>query len=883
MLVLIVDIGSSSVRASIFDVEVLGAEHSPPFIIADVPVARSTNVGAAQGPDGSTNFDALAGRVDAAIDGCLAELPPNETRPIAAIGMDTFVMNWLGVDEHGAVVTPVFTYADKAPTTPAHVEALISIVNETLPGGAAELAERTGAPLHRSYAAPQLRRYRAEHPAEFARVAMWQSASSLIMARWQGKLWGAVSFSEASWTGLLEWRERMWHAGLVDLVDLGRDKLPPLLDLGGLGGADGDDGATLGATYGGRWARCASARIFLACGDGAAASIGSGAVHTGEIAISIGTSGAARIVLDAVTMAGLPHWRVPAGLWCYIIDETRLVLGGAVTDGGSLWEWSLATLCGNKASDDAAADARRSAVAAEANALSVNNAELRALTVLPFLRGERAPGWAPDATLAVKGATSTTRPAHILRATMDAAIFRLGLIVTSIDRHVLSTLATLEHTAAGSSNSRSGGLSGGSSSAGAASDERLGGDVSAAQPSAALENVHPDGLTHESGHTKRAVMANGGALEHSEPLCQVLSDVLQRPVIVRGSGETTSVGVVVLIAETFVAEALANPKRTAAATAAVGDGEEEEEEGGDHAGDLPPAVPISTATTLRRASTAVRRNTAQLTESSAGISKLRARRRSFLTRKPSFRFAEEVVAGEDGSGEFTTTRREYTPNPANESVYVAAIAQHESFYRTQYRGSLASNGGATSRVGSMFATAAGTVGAEAAKHAKAAAAAAGGAAKWTATATREAAATTFGRVAHATKKSVRTLKRAAGLNPTISGESNQALFDRAVTEVEKCFDEIENFLPSLLQGLIAQDSAATMRALVGELRTMKSDDGPCVPYILRMMTSSRTLYTSHSPFSLPHSPALLFPSYLSLFVALFSPLKHSTVGLLCVV
>lgn len=35
---------------------------------------------------------------------------------------------------------------------------------------------------------------------------------------------------------------------------------------------------------------------------------------------------------------------MPSGLWCYRLDRHRAVLGGSLTDGGSIFEWLCDTL-----------------------------------------------------------------------------------------------------------------------------------------------------------------------------------------------------------------------------------------------------------------------------------------------------------------------------------------------------------------------------------------------------------------------------------------------------------------------------------------------------------------------------------------------------------
>jgi gluconokinase len=50
------------------------------------------------------------------------------------------------------------------------------------------------------------------------------------------------------------------------------------------------------------------------------------------------------------------------------------------------------------------------------------------LTVLPFLRGERSPGWLDDATGAVVGLRASTSPVEIVRAGLESVAYRFALI-----------------------------------------------------------------------------------------------------------------------------------------------------------------------------------------------------------------------------------------------------------------------------------------------------------------------------------------------------------------------------------------------------------------------------------------------------------------------
>ena len=102
-LILTVDLGTTSTRAMLFD----GAAR--PIVGAVSQVANHLQTTA----DGGAEFDAvhLFDNVVAAITQLFDSTELGDTS-VAALAMDTFVGNILGVDEHGLPVTPVYTYAD---------------------------------------------------------------------------------------------------------------------------------------------------------------------------------------------------------------------------------------------------------------------------------------------------------------------------------------------------------------------------------------------------------------------------------------------------------------------------------------------------------------------------------------------------------------------------------------------------------------------------------------------------------------------------------------------------------------------------------------------------------------------------------------------------
>lgn len=131
----------------------------------------------------------------------------------------------------------------------------------------------------------------------------------------------------------------------------------------------------------------------------------------------IGTSGAMR-----VAFAGEPPEPLAASLWSYRICDRRVVVGGALSDGGGLLQWSLNAL--NVTTD-------ASSLQDEIAALEPDS---HGLTVLPFWSGERSPGWSPDARGGIFGLQQQTTATEIVRAVLESIAYRFALIARDLDR-----------------------------------------------------------------------------------------------------------------------------------------------------------------------------------------------------------------------------------------------------------------------------------------------------------------------------------------------------------------------------------------------------------------------------------------------------------------
>jgi gluconokinase len=390
-LVLALDIGTSSVRAAVFDASAREIENTMSRIERTL---CTTQDGGAE-----INADEAAAQVAQAIDNTLARFDAaNLNAEIEIVATSCFWHSLVGVDGEGRAATPVYGWADTRAVNAA--EELKRRFDERATHA------RTGCRFHSSYWPAKLLWLSAEQSDVYKTVARWMSFGEYVALRFFGET--AVSVSMASGTGLLVTRTCTWDAELLAGLGLSSEKLSRL--------ANSDKTFTrLTENYARRWPRLRHARWFPALGDGAANNIGEGCVTSERAALMIGTSGAIRVMHEGELSAS-----IPPELWCYRADSRRTVCGGALSDGGGLYHWMSATLAFS-----------HEAKAAE-DALAAMEPDAHGLTLLPFWAGERSTGWSAAARGAILGFTMHTQPLDILRAAMEAVAYRFALIARAL-------------------------------------------------------------------------------------------------------------------------------------------------------------------------------------------------------------------------------------------------------------------------------------------------------------------------------------------------------------------------------------------------------------------------------------------------------------------
>lgn len=390
-LVLALDVGTSSVRAALYDAQGNRVEGTE--------VKHERTLTATKDGGAEINADEAIEQVAQAIDEVLTK-SQSLAEQIELVATSCFWHSLVGVDEKGNAITPVLSWADTRAASV--IDELKNLFDEN------ETHKRTGCRLHASYLPAKIFWLKQEHESVFKTVARWLSFAEFLTLSFFGDETASVSMASAS--GLFNTHKQIWDEEFIEKLNLNHSQLPPIA------GAN-KTFSNLKTEYAVRWSALKNAVWYPATGDGAANNIGAGCVTKNRAALMIGTSGAMRVLWK-----GDAPESVPSSLWCYRASHEIVVCGGALSDGGGLYHW-MKNSFKLEENDDELEDQ-----------IAEKQPDYHGLTVLPFWAGERSTGWNSGAKGAVLGLMAHTQPIDILCAAMESVAYRFKLISDALDK-----------------------------------------------------------------------------------------------------------------------------------------------------------------------------------------------------------------------------------------------------------------------------------------------------------------------------------------------------------------------------------------------------------------------------------------------------------------
>lgn len=340
--------------------------------------------------------------IAAAVRRCLSDCAKTlGDAEVLAVSLSTAWHGLLGLADDLSPVTPIITWADaRATDTWRDLRAEQDVT---------WLHQISGTPVHPMSPLLKLRWFAQTDQATASRVRWWMGLKDFVIWTLTGVI--STELSTASGTGLLNRWTQDWSPQAAEIAMVDPDRLPPIHATSDAFGLQPSVAIEVGLASG--------TPVVLGAADGPLGNVGTGAVQPGVAGLSLGTSGAVRLLVPEQPA------HLDASLFCYSLDETTWTLGGAISNGGLVARWLGQTLGGE---DGPLSDADVLELAASVEPGSDG------LVMLPYLIAERAPLWDPQVSGAYLGVRRRHGRGHFARAGIEGVALQLAVIADRVGR-----------------------------------------------------------------------------------------------------------------------------------------------------------------------------------------------------------------------------------------------------------------------------------------------------------------------------------------------------------------------------------------------------------------------------------------------------------------
>lgn len=393
-----VDIGTTSTKSVLYDMKgkVIAYANSGYQLYQDVPDM------AEEDPDDI--FDAVIEVLGQVIR--KAKVTPAE---IKGVSFSSAMHSLILMDQDDQPLTRAITWADNRAAKYSE-----ELKNNGL---GAEIYSKTGTPIHPMAPLSKILWIKNEQPELFAKTKKFIDLKSYVFF----KLFGVykMEYSIASATGLFNIFNLDWEPQALNLLGITPQELPELVEpTDSISGINQRFGDLLGISQ--------TTPFVFGASDGVLSNLGVDAIDPGVVAVTIGTSGAVRVVVDKPVVD-------PDGkLFCYALTKDKWVVGGPVNNGGIVFRW---------VKDQLFAPEKITAEQMQVSTYDILTqiaekipAGSDGLLFHPYLGGERAPIWNAYARGSYFGLTRKHTRAHMVRAALEGIVYNLYVVMLTIEK-----------------------------------------------------------------------------------------------------------------------------------------------------------------------------------------------------------------------------------------------------------------------------------------------------------------------------------------------------------------------------------------------------------------------------------------------------------------
>lgn len=322
---------------------------------------------------------------------------------VVAIGLSAALHSLLAVDARGSPLTRAMIWAD--------TRSAPSCTRLRAKYDSHRIYHRTGCPVHPMYPLSKIGWLRTDLPEVYRKAHKFISIKEYVTHRLLGRY--VVDRSMASATGLFNIHELDWDDEAMEMVGIGPNRLSEhVATTMVVEGIDRSCAEAMGVRP--------DCLLVVGAGDGPLSNVGAGSVEPGQVTCMIGSSGAVRAISPR------PREDERERTWCYLLTDEAWVVGGAVNNGGLVYQWFRDSFYpGGEETYETLNEA-----AAEVGAGS------EGLIFLPHLTGERSRDWNANARGVLFGLSLRHDRRHFVRAIMEGVAYSMYSVLLALEEVV---------------------------------------------------------------------------------------------------------------------------------------------------------------------------------------------------------------------------------------------------------------------------------------------------------------------------------------------------------------------------------------------------------------------------------------------------------------
>lgn len=321
-----------------------------------------------------------------------------ENDELLAISFSTQMHSLIAFDENWQPLTRLITWADTRAVK--YTEQLkASKVGS-------EIYRRTGTPLHPMAPLSKLIWLKNDRPDIYEKAAHYLELKGYIFYRLFAV--NKIDLSTATGTGIFNIFDLQWDKTALEITGVNPEQLPQVVE-------PYEIEQNLSEDFAKQMGIQRKTKFVWGAADGPLSNLGVNAIAPGVAAITIGTSGAIRVVTDK------PKTDEKGRTFTYALDREHWVVGGPVNSGGDVFRWVRDQIFEGEMSFE------------ELTALATKvSAGADGLLFHPYLGGERAPIWDANARGSFFGLNYGHNRNHMARSVLEGIVFNLYTVALSL-------------------------------------------------------------------------------------------------------------------------------------------------------------------------------------------------------------------------------------------------------------------------------------------------------------------------------------------------------------------------------------------------------------------------------------------------------------------